>query len=153
MGFLILKSAILPFVPAPNIPNNLQSRIMMQTLCALSENECLFFEAALMALEKELYLEGKENDAIRVVIYIIDKNEFTLCIKSLMTAGLHANIIVLPVNRWRVNGYSQEKWIETILHELCHCFWLLIDEELVDQKVHDICKFLDDKNACDVERY
>lgn len=134
-----LERSVSSVMPAP--PDHLKNRVYFATTCALSDDEILAFLNVYSGLDKLLVSDESVNPNAYISIICTDSDTFSLTLDPGFL-GNQINLAILPIHRWRERNLSIMQMETCIAEELCHYFWNIRDENLVQFQVLSLLRHI-----------
>ena len=125
----------------PTIPGSLGQLSIVSTV-ELSQEIFNAFASAIKLIDNALDAQPVPLSWLKASMVIYDRDVLTLEFPGLKNAGYHANIMFMPVHVWQALHLNTDQMVVCILEEMCHCFWRIIDEDAVKDKVLEVVRLL-----------
>jgi hypothetical protein len=119
------------------IPTKLLGKISLSLTCEITEHEKQLLKQALSVLQEQFEYENRQNIA-RVSLIFSENGNVSLEYVDDKQIGSQISLCIYAVKRWQ--EYNDKGILAIILEELCHHFWAIEDEILVQYKVIEIMK-------------
>ena len=126
----------------PHIPANLVDRVYITTTCELSSEELLAFSNVFHALGTELLQDKTINPNSYITVVCTDRDTISITMENPIELGTCLSLAVLPIHRWRAMRLNVLKMETCIAEELCHHFWNIRDERLVQTQVLSLLQII-----------
>ena len=122
----------------PRIPSPLSNRLIITTTCPLLPEEIQVFNNAFCALSLALSADKSVNPNMYINLVFTDSDTVSMSISDGDEWGYYVPMAIYPVHRWRMKNMNHIGMLACALEELCHHFWSIRDELLVQDKVIEL---------------
>lgn len=143
-------SGMRPIARGLAIPESFAGKIAAFGTCDFTESEAELLTSALSLVNKYFKDNPPPTENFRLNILIFDTPTLTINFpvtpgKLAITLGYYFDAILFPVGLWRDAKLSKDSILFTMLEELSHCIWHIIDEDTVKLHVVNMLKYLNPK--------
>lgn len=122
-----------------DIPYRFSNIANIVPLCDLRPNEIILFEHACKLVMLQLDIDAVSVPNIPTNIIFLDRDDLPLRFSPKQMGACFIGIYY-PVHRWRESNYTDQQIITCMVEEMCHVFWCIKDETLVNFKVLDVLR-------------
>jgi hypothetical protein len=124
----------------PMIPEFLNGSLQFVSTHEINEHEAKLFSYGFSLIAKELEFEKIDVNNILGVSAIASLDDSIELKMESDKSGTQFALVDYPIQRWKNDNYNDIQILTCILEELCHHYWSIKDETLVEYKVTEIMK-------------